>query len=376
MAKRNIHFKVGNGNCSVIQDENFVMIVDLNHGEEYESSYEMLQSFFRKQNGKDIIDVLCITHGDEDHCLNFGIFKEKIDAGELIIGSIWHQDFDRRINSKIKDLPKDYLALQNEIDRRKEVKNALFGDIQTPLKAKDTEVVAFSGLVKPFDLSLKVISPFKEDSGKEDYDHNDLSLVFKLELGGMDILFTADVSSRYWQDRIVPDLLDDLFYEGWAKSQMLVASHHGSYDFFGLDRESVRDSDEYPENYEVLNKIFPTNLILSATTRFPINGDSSCDEPPHYAAWKWYHIWFRENRNVDEKDKHPKQFLYTADGNICIEYVENSWTLNTSYEIDNDEMDKVLDEANKIKQDLVAGSLIIGNTLHSKPNKGYYGWND
>jgi len=65
------HFTVGNGNCSVIEAEDFVMIVDLNKTEDKESSYELLKPFFREKNGKDCIDVLYITHGDKDHCQYF-----------------------------------------------------------------------------------------------------------------------------------------------------------------------------------------------------------------------------------------------------------------------------------------------------------------
>jgi len=376
MNRKIVHFKVGNGNCSVIQAEDFVMIIDLNHNDESDSSYEMLQSFFRELNGKKIIDVLCITHGDEDHCLDFSIFKEKIDSGDLIIGTIWHQDFDRRLNSELKNLPKDYLSLQEEIDRRKAVISPVFGDIQIPLKAMDTEKEAFNGINKPDNLNIKVLSPFKEDNEDGDYTHNDLSLICKLELNEMTTLYTGDAPSKYWQDKIIPDLLNQAYYKEWAQSNILIAGHHGSYDFFGEDRESVRDSDEEPDNYEALNSILPSELIISAVNKFPTNGDSSGDQPPHYAAWKWYHKWFRDNREVDDEENHPVQFKYTVDGNISIEYIDNKWCWDLNYEISKDNKTNILEAANKIKQELTAGTLLIGSSLKSQPNKGFYGWND
>ncbi len=81
MSSENInitHFSVGNGNCSLIEAPDFVMIIDLNKTEDSDSSYDLLKPYFRKKDGKDCIDVLCISHGDEDHCLNFKKFKEKI----------------------------------------------------------------------------------------------------------------------------------------------------------------------------------------------------------------------------------------------------------------------------------------------------------
>jgi len=376
MNRKIVHFKVGNGNCSVIQTEDFVMIIDLNHSEEIDSSYEMLKPFFRELDGKSYVDVLCVTHGDEDHCLDFNIFKEKIDAGDLIIGSIWHQDYDRRLNTNSKDLPKDYISLQEEIDRRKAVINPVFGDIQIPLKSMDTEEAAFKGIARPDNLFLKILSPFKDDKEDGEYSHNDLSLIFQLSLNELSILFTGDASSRYWQSKIIPDLLDQSFYEDWAKSNILVVAHHGSYDFFGEDRESVKDSDEVPDNYDALNRILPNDLIISATSKFPINGDSSGDEPPHYAAWKWYHKWFRENHDVDDEDKHPKQFKYTAEGNISIEYTNEKWSWDLNFDPNKNNRTNMLEAAAKIKQELAAGTLLIGNSLKSQQNKGFYGWND
>ena len=95
-----VKFSVGNGNCCLIEKTDFVMIIDLNKTKEATSSYDMLKPYFRKKDGKDCIDVLVITHGDEDHCLDFKKFKEEIDAGNLVIGEIWHQGFDRTVNQK------------------------------------------------------------------------------------------------------------------------------------------------------------------------------------------------------------------------------------------------------------------------------------
>jgi len=225
MMSRNItHFNVGNGNCSIIQTEDCLIIIDLNKSEKYETSYDMLKPFFRKKNEKHYIDVLCITHGDEDHCLGFSKFKDEIDSGELIIGSIWHQDYDRtKYHNKNTDpeLPADYLKLQDEIDRRKNISNPEDGDIQIPLKAKDDEIIAFGGLQVPSNLYIKVLAPFDGDNEDGNYSHNDLSLIINFEINGKTILYTGDVSSKYWQERIFPNLLENDPYNDRATSDIL-----------------------------------------------------------------------------------------------------------------------------------------------------------
>jgi hypothetical protein len=370
MNRNIIHFNVGNGNCSIIQTEDCLIIIDLNKSEEYETSYDMLKPFFRKKNDILYIDILCITHGDEDHCLGFREFKEEIDNGELIIGSIWHQDYDRTKNHNKKTdpvLPTDYLELQNEIDRRKNVSNPEDGDLQIPLKAKNDEIIAFKGLEVPSNLFMKVLSPFDGDKEDGNYNHNDLSLIINFEINGKTILYTGDVSSKYWQERIFPDLLEKEVYNDWANSDILEVGHHGSYDFFGQDREGVRDSDTEPDNYQALDKIEPADLIISAKSKFPLSGDKSGDLPPHYAAWKWYHKWFKDNHNVDKDDKHPDQFKYTSTGNVRLEYDGSTWSWKLNWNID----DEKKNQAKRFTEKMRIGELFIGN-LNAKPTN-YYG---
>ncbi len=167
-----------------------------------DSSYDLLKPFFRQEDGVDTIDVLYVTHGDEDHCLDFKKFKEKIDSGDLVIGSIWHQGYDKEKNHDPKidpPLSEDYLALNKEIKRRQEITNPNFGDIEKALKAKDDNTEAFDGLNEPDNFIVKVISPIDGDDEDSIYDHNDLALIIKFEIEGKTMLYTGDSPSKYWQ---------------------------------------------------------------------------------------------------------------------------------------------------------------------------------
>lgn len=340
MAKETVsitNFSVGNGNCSIIEDDNFLMIIDLNKNEESETSYDMLKPFFRKKDGKDCIDILCITHGDEDHCLDFKKFRKEIDNGTLIIGSIWHQGYDRTENEKEEDLPEDYLELRKEIKKREESENPEFGDIVEIPNASQTETDLFNGIDKPDELFLKILSPFDGDDASSEYDHNDLCIVFNLDFHGKSLLYAADSSSKYWQNKIIPELLDDSDTKDFAESKVLIVSHHGSYTFFGENRDDVREADPEPDNYEALNRIAPDDLIISAKDKFPTSRDKSGEEPPHYSAYKWYHKWFRDNHSVLDDDKHPESFRYTSESNIRLEYRNNQWKWIEAWEPDSED---------------------------------------
>jgi len=363
------HFSVGNGNCSVIESDDFLMIIDLNKTEDKDSSYDLLKPFFRQENGVDTIDVLYVTHGDEDHCLGFKKFKEKIDSGDLVIGSIWHQGYDKEKNHDPKidpPLSEDYLALNKEIKRRQKITNQHFGDIEKALKAKDDNTEAFDGLNEPENFNVKVISPIDGDNEDSIYDHNDLALIIKFEIEGKTMLYTGDSPSKYWQERIIPEVLDSDNYEDWAEAEILEVGHHGSYDFFGENRDKVR-TDEEPDNYEALDRIKPNDLIISAESRFPTSRDKKRDSPPHYAAWKWYHKWFRENRDVSEDDKHPEEFKYTSDGNVRLEFDEEKWEWIENWYHSAEEK-----QAKRLAKKMKAGSVAIGTGgLFSKSTKFY-----
>lgn len=330
--KRSITFfpVVGNGNCCLISIDGINIVFDL-RGDGDKTSYQQLRPYLPMRSGKRYLDVLCISHGDMDHCGDFTVWRGEVQQGRLIIGSIWHSDFDRTDETSRAVLPADYIALHEEIERRKGVKTPTYGDLHVALKAGDTEEQAFSGLTLPPDLSLRVFHPTVEDIEDPDWDENDCSLVIHLTVSGLTLLFAGDSSAKSWQERIIPDILDEDGQEEWARASILVASHHGSFTFFGCDRDEVRDADPAPDNYEALDYIHPSWLVISSEEEFPTR-DNSGDQPPHYAAYKWYHQWFREHQGVSANDTHPKRFKYTARGPVRLERGdEGTWRWITDW---------------------------------------------
>lgn len=324
--KRTIfNFSVGNGNCSVIEaDKDFVMVVDLNHSDDFASTYEMIKPFLRiNAEGKECIDILLITHGHFDHCKGFKEIREKIKSGELVVGTIWHQGYDRRKYEDTSEMEEDCIALFEEIERRNQIANPVFGEYEEALVAGQSPNFP-SDLIIPHDFSITILNPSQDDILNNELDCNNLSVVAKIDFEGLGgILYSGDTESTSWQNSIIPKVLSE--DPEIAESIYLVIAHHGSYRFFGQNRDAVRVANPYPDNYGALYYIRPYRLILSAESRFPTSRDQSGDSPPHYSAYKWYHKWFRENRNVSEDDEHPTSFIYTADGHIKMDFVKNKW---------------------------------------------------
>lgn len=274
--------------------------------------------------GPRVLDVFCNSHGDRDHCAGYSRMKALGQDKKLVVGSIWHPNYDRTKVAEKSDLPECYLDLRTEILRRRKVasEGRKAGDYECSLTAwqDHTSIPHYNAF--PTDVAVRVLSPYQKDKDEEDWDVNDLSLVVQLEISGLTLLFTGDVSSAYWLDRIKKHITDQPSYAPWATSTILVTSHHGSYTFFGSNRDDVREADPHPDNYPALTAISPWFLVVSAKEKFPVSGDSDGDLPPHYAAWKWYHMWFQANRKVKADDNHPLEFKYTVDGHLRLEYDE------------------------------------------------------
>ena len=311
----------------MVQNETATFVFDLNNvpadadGNGAKTSWELLKPLVKEDNkGRKVIDVLLISHGDNDHCGGFTEFKKAIDDGELVVGNLLHCGYDRRKNEKKSELPEDYLKLADEIDRRNGKEG--FGDKAIALKAGG-ELPLAEGI------TLRVLNPVVKDDNVEANEH---SIACVLELPeGLKVLLPGDTGCEAWVDKIIP-WAEKNKKTDWLKAHLIVASHHGSHGFFGRDRDLVFNADPHPENYPVLHTIDAQSLVLSACARFPLNGDESGDQPPHYAAYKWYHQWWRETHDVDEDDAHAEDhWRHTADGHCRLELEGREWKWNDSW---------------------------------------------
>lgn len=315
MSERSLTFyNVGKGNCIVAKSDEVTLVFDI-HYSDGKDPFQLLKHSLRQEGGVYIIDGLFISHGDQDHCGGFEVLREAQKKGELKIGVIFHPNYDR--TKVTDDLPECYKQLHAEILDRRKNGNTKFGNYEVPLTAWDTEEKIFDHFpIKPSNTKMKVLCPYLKDDGKEEeWSVNDICLVINLDSAGLNFLLPGDSGSEIWQERIIPKTLKQTDKKDWAKAEILIASHHGSFSFFGKERDEVRDADPYPDNYEALDYIKPDYLVISAPSKFPTSRDFKGDQPPHYAAYKWYKKWFIENKKIKDKE-HPDEFKYTCDGHV------------------------------------------------------------
>jgi hypothetical protein len=225
-----------------------------------------------------------------------------------------HQGFDRKKIEGIdtSEFP-DYAALDKEIKHRN---NNRFGDYCIKLSSGMTE--RDLDLYVPSDFSFYVLNPPSELLAEDPATSvNDYAIVMLVSFGNTTVLLCADTTANTWKR-----IMLDKKAMGKIKNKIdyLILAHHGSANFFCEKREDVISAQDtkHLENYKVLNDIDATWLVLSAETKFP-SKDFSGENPPHYAAFKWYRYWLVEKGYCSKDDKDPARILYTSEGPIIID---------------------------------------------------------
>jgi len=223
---------VGCGNMTAIKFENGKkMIIDCNITED--SADNIIE--FLEEKGFDEIDVFINTHRDSDHLRGIKILDENIPIYE-----IWDNGFP---GSTDANEYKDYMALRREKTNR-------------ILKAKTIDDGKFCE-----DIVLRYLN----SNNGETNEINDTSLVIKIDYLGSSILFAGDASFKPWKEKVIP-----YYSESKLKSNILVASHHGSITFFD---DPADDKNYYTEH---IKKINPVLTIISV-------GDNQWDLPDEKA---------------------------------------------------------------------------------------------
>lgn len=85
------------------------------------------------------------------------------------------------------------------------------------------------------------------------------SIVLKISYGGRDILLTGDSDWKSWKEKIVPN------FKKTVKSDILVASHHGSRSFFTDEANDTIDIQKNPDTtyMEAIEYIDPDVTLIS-----------------------------------------------------------------------------------------------------------------
>lgn len=179
---------VGQGDCSVIEWKNKVILVD--EGTEYEK----VIAPYMKYKGIHAIDILVITHPDNDHI--DGALR-MMQNNDFEVRSVWIS------KAEIQQTDKMELLEQLCLERGTEICPVDQGD-----------------LVRGNDWQMTVLS-----SRKEYEDINDSSLVISLKLGNHRLLFPGDITFLAESDMLEES--SDQFKKLY-QADVLKAAHHGS----------------------------------------------------------------------------------------------------------------------------------------------------
>ena len=141
------------------------------------------------------------------------------------------------------------------------------------------------------------------NSENSDFDNaNDQSIVIKLEYYGKSVMLCGDTSYKSWKD-----FIEEKYDDADLKSDILLASHHGSFSFF------ADSSDDVEYHISHLRKINPDITIISV-------GDN--DNHPNDRAVKLY------TQHSKGSDKGNKVFTTKDKGNMKLTLTKKGgWSL-------------------------------------------------
>jgi beta-lactamase superfamily II metal-dependent hydrolase len=245
------------------------MVIDCNITEENKDA--IISFLIEKTFSK--IDIFINSHRDSDHLRGIKFLDDNIPIAE-----IWDNGVSGTTDATDY---KEYMEL-----RRK--KRHIIIKAQT----KDD----------PF-CENTVIRYMNSDYDDTDYDINDTSIVVKIEYKGSSILFAGDTSFKPWKEKIMTS-----YHSTKIKSNILVASHHGSKTFF----DDPSNNQYYYANH--IKAISPDITIISV-------GKNKYDLPDKEAIEMY-------TKYSKGSSKGNKVFSTDEVGNIYVGLKDDgSWTL-------------------------------------------------
>ena len=240
----------------IVFPNNQVMLFDCNVTDDNEDKildYLSLNIPTRKNydagNDEQVIDVFVNSHRDEDHYRGL----KKVNS-KYPIQSIWDSgqkgattqssDYEYYMNLRRRLKEKDENNLKVLVPT--EIPVATFSDVQIFCFAgKDDFKLGFDNGTTVFKAATKI-------------QHTN-SIVLKISYGGTSLLLTGDSDWKSWKEKIIPN------FRKLVKSDVLVASHHGSRSFFTDESNDTIDIQMNPDTtyLEAIECIAPDVTLIS-----------------------------------------------------------------------------------------------------------------
>lgn len=329
------YYPVDNGDQSLlsIEESSYTtrILVDCNiresskgdkNPDQYDVKADLLKSLSKKEhNGiKDVsyVDVLILTHGDEDHLLGFeknfyqgdpkNYKQANKDNGEILIDVLWfspmvmgtatnedekcfNKEAKRRIKlysdkSEARKLPGNKIVIVGNDGNEK------LEDIEDLVRFNPGDVVKRFNDRNLTSFSIFIHSPYQKDLKDEEVDKNRVSLVFQARFhnsGSKDgyatlAMFGGDANYEAWEtilDKTKRHKNDTL--QRALDFDIFMAPHHCSWTYYG---PTPMDEDDKPAkaSLEILDYKRGTAKVVASCKE--IKNDD--DNPPHYRAKQEY----------------------------------------------------------------------------------------
>lgn len=218
----------------------------------------------KDEKDKDVqyIDIFVNSHRDLDHYKGIKGINDKFE-----IKSIWDSgQYGVGAKSKSKDY-KEYMKLKLNIKHKygeesvpklvpSNNKFRSFGETNVYCLNSKSEFKSEQSLYSlDFKDKFNVFYPLNESSFIDNIDLENIEesyqikaqhtncIVLMIEYKNKKLLLTGDSDWKSWRDAIIPQIEDDLI-----KTNILVASHHGSRSFFTDENNKKIDIDENPDS--------------------------------------------------------------------------------------------------------------------------------
>lgn len=195
-------------------------------------------------NTEQFIDIFVNSHRDEDHYRGL----KKINT-QYPIQSIWDSG-QTGATTQSHDY-EYYMGLRRRLKEKDENNLKVLVPTDTPVATfNGVEIFCFAGKEDFQSGFNNGITVFKADTKIQ---HTN-SIVLKISYGGRALLLTGDSDWKSWKEKIIPN------FEKTVRSDILVASHHGSRSFF-TDEAMIRlicKRTLTPPTWRQLNILIPT----------------------------------------------------------------------------------------------------------------------
>lgn len=215
-----------------------------------------------------IIHVFVNSHRDEDHYRGLKKVNEKFK-----IKSIWDSG-QSGATTQSSDY-EYYMRLRRKLKEANTDNLKVLVPTQSPIiNIGGANVYCFSGkedYQEDYDNSIRICEAFAK------VQHTN-SIVLKIEYGGTSLLLTGDSDWKAWKEKIIPNFL------GKVKSEILIASHHGSRSFFTDEEENETiDVENNPDSTYIdsIDYIDPDIVLISC-------GDYNTYHHPNKEAFEIY----------------------------------------------------------------------------------------